>query len=54
MFGEERLYEIIRQSRNLSAPEISSRILEEVRKFCGDHPQSDDITLMVIKALVIP
>jgi phosphoserine phosphatase RsbU/P len=54
MFGEERLYEIIRRSRNLPAPEISSRILEEVRKFCGDHPQSDDITLMVIKALVIP
>jgi phosphoserine phosphatase RsbU/P len=51
MFGEERLYEIIRQSRSLPAAEINAQILDAVRSFTGGHAQSDDITLMVIKAL---
>ena len=49
MYGEERLYAVIRASRKLPAAEIITAILESVRSFCGDHPQSDDITLMVIR-----
>jgi len=26
-----------------------AKILGEVKAFCGDHPQSDDITLMIIR-----
>jgi sigma-B regulation protein RsbU (phosphoserine phosphatase) len=49
MYGEERLYEMIRASRKLPAAEIINAILESVRTFCGDYAQSDDITLMVIR-----
>ncbi len=51
MFGEDRLREVIRRSRALAAKEIIAEILESVRAFCGDHPQSDDITLMVIRVV---
>jgi phosphoserine phosphatase RsbU/P len=49
MFGEERLNEVIRASRTLPANDIIAAILESVRTFCGVYPQSDDITLMVIR-----
>ena len=49
MFGEERLYSIIRQNARLPAREILTKILEGVQQFTGDVPQFDDITLMVIK-----
>ena len=51
MFGLERLENIIRASGGLSANELSREILDAVRTFSGDHPQSDDITLMVIRSL---
>ena len=41
--------QVIRQSRALAAKEITAKILESVRVFCGDPPQSDDVTLMVIR-----
>jgi sigma-B regulation protein RsbU (phosphoserine phosphatase) len=49
MFGEERLYEVIRASKKLPSAEIITAILESVRTFCGGYAQSDDITLMVIR-----
>jgi sigma-B regulation protein RsbU (phosphoserine phosphatase) len=49
MFGEERLHEVIRVSRKLPAQEIIASILDAVRSFCQGNPQSDDITLMVIR-----
>jgi sigma-B regulation protein RsbU (phosphoserine phosphatase) len=49
MFGEERLYAIIRQNARLPAHEILDKILEGVQEFTGDLPPFDDITLMVIK-----
>ena len=49
MYGEERLHEVIRASRKLPAQEIITAILASVRSFCGGYPQSDDITLMVIR-----
>ena len=49
MFGEERLRNTVMVGAGLSARDLMERILEEVKSFCGDWPQSDDITLMVIK-----
>jgi sigma-B regulation protein RsbU (phosphoserine phosphatase) len=49
MFGEERLRNVVKACTNSSAHDLIERILEEVKSFCGDWPQSDDITLMVIK-----
>ena len=50
LFGEERLREIVRESARLPAQAILDRILSAVREYTGDLPQSDDITLLVIKA----
>jgi sigma-B regulation protein RsbU (phosphoserine phosphatase) len=51
MFGVPRLREVILASRALPAGDIIEEILRAVKAFTGDHPQSDDITLMVIRAL---
>lgn len=51
MFDLERLEKVILASHNLPAQEMSTEILNAVREFCGDYPQSDDITLMIIRSL---
>ena len=51
MFGTDRLMDVVRASKDLSAQEISQEILGAVKAFTGEHPQSDDITLMVIRSL---
>ena len=51
MFGIELLEKTILASHGLSAQDLCEEILNAVRSFIGDHPQSDDITLMVIRSL---
>ena len=51
MFDLERLEKVIIASHDLPAKEISAAILGAVRDFTGSHPQSDDITLMIIRSL---
>jgi sigma-B regulation protein RsbU (phosphoserine phosphatase) len=51
MFGVERLEKIILASHQVSANDLSQEILDAVKAFTGDHPQSDDITLMVIRSI---
>jgi len=46
-FGEERLLEALRASLGRSARDIQDALLAEVRRFVGDAPQYDDITLVV-------
>ncbi len=46
-FGEERLREIWSRER-LQPEQTTRRIVEEVRKFVGKVPQTDDHTMMVI------
>lgn len=48
-FGEERLKIIIAENNSLSAKEITSKILEEVRKHSEGRVQADDMTLLAIK-----
>ncbi|MGB7001764.1 MAG: SpoIIE family protein phosphatase [Halobacteriota archaeon] len=49
-FGEERLITTIKVNHELSANDMIEKIKVEVLAFCGDEPQFDDITLMVLKA----
>jgi serine phosphatase RsbU (regulator of sigma subunit) len=49
LFGEERLFEIIRAHHTSSAGEIITAIVQAVRTFAGTAPQSDDLTLIVVK-----
>ena len=51
MFGETRLYDVIRQLKGLRAEEILAKILTAVKEFTGDYPQSDDITLMIVRVV---
>jgi sigma-B regulation protein RsbU (phosphoserine phosphatase) len=48
-FGKEHLFEAIRESRNDSAEGMRNRIYEAVLQFIGDMPQSDDLTLVVLR-----
>jgi len=51
LFGKDRLHRIIRENADKSAEGIQSAVLDAVRKFRGDVPQEDDITLVVIKTV---
>jgi len=48
-FGEERLVASVCRNRSRPVREIMEGLLEEIRQFCGTAPQSDDITLVVIR-----
>lgn len=48
-FGDERLEAIVRENLNLKAAEIIDNIFNEVKIFTKDAPQSDDITMVIIK-----
>ncbi|MCI0706631.1 MAG: SpoIIE family protein phosphatase [Ignavibacteriae bacterium] len=48
-YSDERLKNIITSATTNTAFDIKSKILTDVRKFTGDEPQSDDLTLMVLK-----
>lgn len=48
-FGEERIAEAIARHRDASAADLMENILSTVRKFVGKHPQSDDMTILILK-----
>ncbi len=50
MFGEERLWQCLARYHELTAREIMDSVLRDVRFFAAGYAQSDDITLMVLKA----
>ncbi len=50
--GMDYFKEIIKKhGKKENAQEVHDAILEEVRKYMGNYPQEDDITLMVVKFL---
>jgi len=50
-FGEERLEQIISDNKNASANVIIQNVVRSVKKFVGNHPQHDDMTMVVVKVL---
>jgi sigma-B regulation protein RsbU (phosphoserine phosphatase) len=50
-FDDERLLQVIRENKSESADMMKEKILAAVKEFCGEAPQSDDITLLIVKAL---
>lgn len=48
-YGEENLLSIIKNSLSLDAEKIIENVFESVRSHVQDAPQSDDITIVVIK-----
>jgi phosphoserine phosphatase RsbU/P len=49
-FGVERLVASLRQHKGLELEGIVKALLEDTRRFCGDHPLDDDIAMVVMKA----
>lgn len=48
-FGMERMSECFRKAAPLGSEAVLNRMQEELRKFTGDGPQMDDITLVAIE-----
>ncbi len=48
-FGEDRLMETVLRARSLGAGDILDAVVADIRTFAGTAPQSDDITLVVIR-----
>jgi len=50
-FGEKNIETFISKDTDKSAKEITDTLLEEVKKFVGKTPQSDDMTIIAIKRI---
>ncbi|NIR52429.1 SpoIIE family protein phosphatase [candidate division KSB1 bacterium] len=50
-YGEERLERTISENKNGSASLIVQNIVRSVKRFVGNHPQHDDMTMVIIKVL---
>ncbi len=48
-FGEERLVAFVRKNRELPVKDILSGLVAKIRNFAGSAPQSDDLTLVIIR-----
>ena len=48
-FGEERLEAVIRENLDKTPGELVDNMLSSIRKFSGEAPQMDDITIVIIK-----
>lgn len=49
LYGEERLSELLVNSTKLSAGEIIDAVVNAAKKHAGTYPQSDDMTMLVVK-----
>jgi sigma-B regulation protein RsbU (phosphoserine phosphatase) len=49
LFGEEQLAAVLAANQRRSAQEVLEAIVEAVRAFCGNTPQSDDLTLFAVR-----
>lgn len=50
IFGQERIIEILKQSKELSCKEIVKSIQDKAIEFCEGKPLHDDLTMIVIKS----
>ncbi len=53
-YGEERLYEVVRRNRDISAAALVDRVFADVKTYCGDAPQTDDMSMTVVRRLFTP
>jgi len=50
LYGIKRLCQVITKSSHLSAQEIMEIVLDDIFEFSSGQDQSDDITMIVLKA----
>ncbi len=49
LYGVEKLCQIVKENRGLSAKEIRQSVIDDLRKFIGNQKVFDDITLLILK-----
>jgi serine phosphatase RsbU (regulator of sigma subunit) len=49
-FGSDRFLDLLHRFNNGSAAQLVQHAFDEIRQFAGDHPQHDDMTMVVLKA----
>ncbi len=49
-YGEERLRKLVRENRTMPVQDLLDLLLADIRGFAGTAPQSDDITVVIIRA----
>lgn len=50
-YGKERMRSVIHVNREKPAQQIIDAVIEDVRTFCGEAKQRDDITMIIVKVL---
>jgi len=50
-FSEQRLEEILQRADRSSLQEVTNSVISEVKSFCVDVPQTDDITVLALRYL---
>ncbi len=50
-YGEDRLLDLISENKNFSANAMIQKVVREIKAFVGNHPQHDDMTMVVVKVL---
>lgn len=48
-YGEDRLIQMVKEYAYLPPTEFIARLDTDLKKFTGDHPQNDDITVVAVK-----
>ncbi|MCH8956349.1 SpoIIE family protein phosphatase [candidate division KSB1 bacterium] len=48
-FGEDQLFDVVSDSKDSTANAIIQKVVRAVKSFVGNHPQHDDMTMVVIK-----
>lgn len=51
MLGEERVKEVIRREASAGASHLEGRLLDTIHQFTRGHPQTDDITLLIVERM---
>ncbi len=54
LFGEERLLQVVREYAHLPAQAFVEKLRDELHSFTEGEPQSDDVTVVVIKEKLTP
>jgi serine phosphatase RsbU (regulator of sigma subunit) len=49
LYGEERTERMVVERRHCTPAEVAEELVRDLNRFRGDNPQSDDITLLIVK-----
>jgi sigma-B regulation protein RsbU (phosphoserine phosphatase) len=49
-FGDQRFLDLLQRFKHGTAEQLVQHAFDEVRAFAGEHPQHDDMTIVVLKA----